>query len=114
MAEGRDLREQVGLDVLAGDEQLYRLDRLGAGRFDEVLPLRDEEAELVPPAAVVQLADELELLVLARGNQEDSLSAAFARSAITPNAFGSLTARSASTLRSSSISALLSPAMNWL
>jgi hypothetical protein len=31
---------------------------------DEVLPLRDEQPELVPPAPVVQLPDELELLVV--------------------------------------------------
>ena len=39
---------------------------------------------------------------------------AFACSAIVPNASGSATARSASTLRSSSISAFLQPATNWL
>jgi hypothetical protein len=38
----------------------------------------------------------------------------FACSAILPNAAGSLTARSASTLRSSSIPALWQPATNWL
>jgi hypothetical protein len=38
----------------------------------------------------------------------------FACSAIFPNAKGSLTARSASTLRSSSIPALWQPATNWL
>src|SRR5207247_3246531 len=37
-----------------------------------------------------------------------------ALSAIAPNAAGSLTARSASTFRSSSIPALLHPLMNWL
>ena len=41
-------------------------------------------------------------------------SAAFACSATAVNAAGSATARSASTLRSSSMPALCSPAMNWL
>src|SRR5205814_498339 len=41
-------------------------------------------------------------------------SAERACSAILPNAAGSLTARSASTFRSSGISALRSPATNWL
>ena len=41
-------------------------------------------------------------------------SAVFARSAIAANAAGSDTAKSASTLRSSSISAFFSPATNWL
>jgi hypothetical protein len=41
-------------------------------------------------------------------------SAALARSAILPNAAGSLTARSASTFRSSSMFAFLHPETNWL
>jgi hypothetical protein len=52
----------------------------------------------------------LEDLVL---RQADS-SADFACCAIAPNAWGSLTASSASTLRSSGISALRNPAMSWL
>jgi hypothetical protein len=36
---------------------------------DEILALDDEEPELVAPAPLVQLADELELLVVARGDQ---------------------------------------------
>ena len=46
--------------------------------------------------------------------QAASASAAFACSAMPANAAGSLTARSASTLRSSSIPAFLQPATNWL
>jgi hypothetical protein len=34
-------------------------------RLDEILPLRDEQAQLVPPALRLQLADELELVVVA-------------------------------------------------
>jgi hypothetical protein len=108
--ERGDLSQELGRDVLAGDEQL---DRLDVGRGDEILALDDEKPELVAPAPVTELADELELLVVARGDQLDS-SAALARSATALNAGGSLTARSASTLRSSSISALLQPATNWL
>jgi len=36
----------------------------------EILTFRDEEPELVAPAAIVQLADELELLVVERGDQD--------------------------------------------
>jgi len=43
-----------------------------------------------------------------------ALSAALACSAIMPNACGSFAASSASTLRSSSISAFFSPLTNWL
>jgi hypothetical protein len=65
--ECRDLREQLGRDVLAGDEQLDRLEI--AGCVDEVLPLDCEQPELVAPAPVVELADELEPLVVAGGDQ---------------------------------------------
>ena len=52
-----------GLDVLARDQQFDRLGRRGR---DEVLALADEQPELVAPPPLVQLADELELLVVAR------------------------------------------------
>jgi hypothetical protein len=67
MRERRDLREQRRLDVLARDQQLDRLD--AGGRLDQVLPLDGEQPELVAPAPVVELADELEPLVVARGDQ---------------------------------------------
>jgi len=79
MREGRDLGEQGGLDRLARDQQLDRFDPRCRRCVDEVLALDREQAELVAPAALVELADELELLVLARGDQVSS--AAFARSA---------------------------------
>jgi len=63
--ERRHLREQLRLDVLPRDQQL---DRLDAGRepgVDEILSLDGEQPELVPPAPVVKLADELEPLVVA-------------------------------------------------
>ena len=116
----RDLGEQPRLDVLARDEQL---DRLGRRRLDEILALADEEPELVAPAPLVQLADELELLVVARRDHaamprgalaRQAASADLACSASLPNAAGSLIARSASTLRSSSTFAAFRPEMNWL
>jgi len=70
MPEGRDLGQEHRLDVLAGDEELHRFDPGIDRRLDEILTLRDEEPELVAPAAVLQLADELELLVVERGDQD--------------------------------------------
>ena len=69
MAQRRDLREQRLLDVIARHEQVGRLDLRRQRRVDEILTLCDEEPELVAPAALVELPDELELLVLARGDQ---------------------------------------------
>src|SRR5581483_9827573 len=210
--DGRDARwmrkvggagEELGQDVLARHEQVDGLHPGAPGRLDEVLALGDEQAELRPPAVVVQLADELEPLVVSRGDHpshsthwpwwpmrgtrggpcagrrpsstsnlpsrpvsspsrrhpgerrlglleraleplepleplarvgdaglrlaqealaqapaqaacEDDWSAAFALCATAAKAAGSFTARSASTLRSSSISAFLQPATNWL
>ena len=111
MRERRDLREQLGLDGLAGDEQLDRLEAGIRRCVDEVFSLGDEQPELVTPAPVMELADELEPLVVARGDQAcwSCWSAALACSAIAPNAAGSLTARSASTFRSSSMPALPQP-----
>jgi len=47
------------------DEQIDRLDAGRGRRLDEVLALRDEQPELVAPAPVAKLADELEPLVVA-------------------------------------------------
>jgi hypothetical protein len=69
MPKRRDLAEQLRLDVLARDQELDRLDPCAERGVDEIFSLRREESELVAPAAVVQLADELELLVLAGGDQ---------------------------------------------
>ena len=115
MRERGDLRQQGRLYGLAGDEQLDGLDPGRSRGIDEILTLRGEETQLVAPAPLVQLANELELLVLPRRDQAASFaSAAFACSAIAPNAAGSSTARSARTLRSSSIPALRLPDTNWL
>ena len=107
-------REQLRLDVLAGAQQLRRLDPGRPRSLDEILALDREQPQLVAPAPLRELADELELLVVPGGDQEAWGSAAFARSAIAPNAAGTLTAISASTLRSSSTPAARQPAMNWL
>jgi hypothetical protein len=108
MREVRHLGEQRGLDVLPGDQQVDGFDFVD----DEILTFDREQPELVSPAPVVELADELEPLVVAGGDQV--CSAALACSAIAPNAAGSLTARSASTFRSSSIPAFEQPCTNWL
>jgi len=70
MPEGRDLGQERRLDVLAGDEELNRLDAGVDCRLDEILTFRDEEPELVAPAAVLKLADELQLLVVEGGYQD--------------------------------------------
>jgi len=69
MRERRHLREQLGRHVLAGDEHVRRLDPGGEAGLEQILPLDREQPELVPPAPVVELADELEPLVVARGDQ---------------------------------------------
>jgi len=63
--ERRDLGEQLRRDGLAGDEQVDRRDPGSARRVDEILALRDEQPELVAPAPVTELADELEPFVVA-------------------------------------------------
>ena len=71
MRGARDVGEQLRLDVLAGAQQV---DRLGGRGLDRVLALDEEEAELVAPAPVVQLADELQPLVVpARRSQRDCI-----------------------------------------
>jgi len=73
--------------------------------------VRECESE---PLVQGRLAREVPRLALECLPALQACSAAFARSAIAPKAAGSLTARSASTLRSSSIPALPSPFTNWL
>jgi hypothetical protein len=70
MAERGHLGQEGRLHVLSCDEHLDGLDSRLEGRVDEIFTLRDEEPEFVPPAAVLQLADELQLLVLAGGDQD--------------------------------------------
>jgi hypothetical protein len=66
MRERGDFGQQRRLDRLPGDEQV---DRLDAGGVDEVLSLDREQPELVSPAPLAELADELEALVVAGGDQ---------------------------------------------
>jgi hypothetical protein len=80
MRERRHLGEQRRLDVVAGDQQLDLLEAAVARGVDKILTLNDEEPELVAPPALVQLADELELLVVAGADQV--CRADFARSTI--------------------------------
>jgi hypothetical protein len=60
--ERRHLRQQRRLDILPGNEQLDRPDVVGR---EQILALDDEQPKLVAPAPVVELADELEPLVVA-------------------------------------------------
>src|SRR5207244_10666427 len=76
MPEGRDLGQERRLDVLSGDEELDRLDPGVERSVHEILTLSDEEPELVAPAAILQLANELELLVVERGDQTSHSSQA--------------------------------------
>jgi hypothetical protein len=67
--EGGRLRQELRGHVDSHGQPVDRLDP-GRGRgIDEVLPLDDEQPELVAPAPVAELADELEPLVVARGDQ---------------------------------------------
>src|SRR5207237_828942 len=101
--------------TLGVDERLHGLQTRVERRDDEVLALACEQTELVALTTGLELADELEARVGGRGDQAaDCSSADFARSTIFANAGGSFTARSASTLRSSVISALRQPETNWL
>lgn len=93
----RQVPRQVGCDVV--DERL-------AGELQAELVVQRRAA-----GAVRRLPREELRLPVGCGYLA---SAAFACSAISPNFDGSLTARSASTFRSSSTFAAFRPAMNWL
>jgi hypothetical protein len=115
VTERRDLAEELRQDVLARDEELDRLDPGGRRGLDQIFALDGEEARLgAVLARREKLPDEPELLVLARLDQAAWASAALARSATAANACGSLTAMSASDLRSSSMPALRTPSMKRL
>jgi hypothetical protein len=65
MSERRYLGEELRQDVLAGDEQLDRLDADGRCSLDEILALdREESGRLALLARREKLPDEPELLVL--------------------------------------------------
>jgi hypothetical protein len=63
--EARDVGEQLRLDGLPRNEQVDRLEAGSRGGLDQILAFRDEQPELVAPAPVAELADELEPLVVA-------------------------------------------------
>src|SRR4029078_6331508 len=71
-AQGRDRIEQLGLDVLAGpqDEGGVSAHRFGGGQ--EVLALGDEQSLALAVLALVELADELELVVVLAGDHSSS------------------------------------------
>src|SRR5579884_681898 len=74
MPQRRELREQPRLDVLTGDKHVLRLDPGFPRGQDDVLALDREQAELLAPPAFVQLANELQPLVFARGDHPASQS----------------------------------------
>ncbi len=93
--------------VKSAGEPKWRVPRIGVDdRVDERLVRKRAPELLVQRRATDGRLDLVEEDLAAPAQL---WSAAFARSAILPNAAGSLTARSASTLRSSSIPALLQP-----
>jgi hypothetical protein len=69
MRELGQLGEELRLHVPARDEQIDRFDPRRTCRLDEVLSFDREQPQLVSPAPVVELADELQALVVARGDQ---------------------------------------------
>jgi hypothetical protein len=103
-------------------------------REDEVVQAAEQPERVVPVEVGIEIADprilrepatqirvERRPAVAVDGLAAEDLrlpcylaSAALACSAISPNFAGSVVARSASTLRSRSISAAFRPAMNWL
>jgi len=60
MPERRHRRELLGVDVLAGNEELDRLHSLGTRSVDEILALTDEEPELLSLPRGRQPRDELQ------------------------------------------------------
>jgi hypothetical protein len=67
--EFRHLGEQPGLDVFPREQNIRRLQAGVEPFLEEILPLDREQPQLVPPAPVMELADELEPLVVAGGDQ---------------------------------------------
>jgi hypothetical protein len=65
MTERRRLAEELGHDIVAGDEQVDRLDAGSRSSVHEILALDREQAGLVPVLPRREkLPDEPELLVL--------------------------------------------------
>jgi hypothetical protein len=71
--ERRDGGEELGLDVLAGDEHVDRLRPGGEPGLDQVFALADEEAGLRPLVAALEPADQLQACIRRRGDHGRSL-----------------------------------------
>jgi hypothetical protein len=69
MRRSRDLCEKLRRHVLTRDEHVDRLDAREGRRLDRVLAFDEEIAGSLAPASVVKLADELQALVVAGGDQ---------------------------------------------
>lgn len=89
-------------------------DRLGGARVDGQPPGEPAVDRRAERRELFRLTAEDVGEVAQAALASSAASAAFARSATVANAAGSLTARSASDLRSSSIPALPSPCISWL
>src|SRR5207253_10620682 len=96
-------------EVMQPREKLQGVTPVDLGRQERLV--RELERK---PLVQRRLAREVARLELERLPTGQVCSAAFACSAIAPNAAGSLTARSASTFRSSSMPAFEQPCTNWL
>ena len=122
-AAGQPRHQPLGRRPVARDERLNRQDR-GAQRLrHEILALGEKQSGGHPVFFLMQPPRVFDARVGARCDRRRShrcargygvARAVLAASAITPKALGSVTARSASTLRSSVMSASLRPCMNWL
>ena len=112
----RDLGEQPRLDVLARDEQLDRLGAVAAATRSSPSQTKRPSFSRQRRSASLRTSFSFSLSreVITARRRRYRARAAFACSASLPNCSGSLTARSASTLRSSSTSAAFRPEMNWL
>jgi hypothetical protein len=69
MRERRRRGEELRGDVDACGQSVDRLDPRRRRGVDEILSLDDEQPELVARAPVAELADELQPLVVTRGDQ---------------------------------------------
>jgi hypothetical protein len=65
MRQRGHLGEEVRRDVLTSDQPVDGFEAGGETGLDEILSLDRKQPELVAPAPVVELADELEPLVVA-------------------------------------------------
>jgi hypothetical protein len=71
MRKRRDLSEELPRNIVPRDEDVRRLEPGREPRLEQILPLDREQPEFFAPAPVMELADELEPLVVAGGDQAD-------------------------------------------